>query len=196
MIKLGLTGEMGSGKSYCAKLFEQLGVPVFYTDDSAKRIVNSNLELKKKITEEFGNVYDEDGMVISTLLRSIVFVEGGESKLQKLNEICHPYVFQEFIEFCQKNKDQKYIIAESAILYESGMDKGLDEVIYVFAKEELRIKRTFERSGFPESDYKSRMKSQIPSDDKMKLADYIIFNNEGDDVKKQVDEVNSILISS
>jgi dephospho-CoA kinase len=196
MIKVGITGEMGSGKSFCAKQFEQLGIPVFYTDDSAKRIVNSNLELKKKISEEFGNVYDEDGMVISTLLRSIVFVEGAEDKLKRLNEICHPYVFQDFTDFCQKNKEHKYIIAESAILYESGMDKALDEVIYVFAKEELRIKRTFERSGFPESDYRSRMKSQIPSGDKMKLADYIIFNNEGDDVKKQVDEVNSILISS
>lgn len=196
MVKLGITGEMGSGKSYCAKQFEQLGVPVFYTDDSAKRIVNSNLKLKKEITEEFGNVYDEDGMIISSILRSIVFVESGEDKLKRLNEICHPYVFQDFIDFCQKNKDHKYIIAESAILYESGMDKALDDIIYVFAKEDLRIKRTFERSGFSESDYKSRMKSQIPSVDKMKLADYIIFNNEGDDVKKQVEEVNNILTLS
>lgn len=192
MIKIGLTGEMGSGKSYCAKLFEQLGVPVFYTDDSAKRIINSNIEVRNKMIEEFGSVYDENG-VISKLVRDIVFVEGGEDKLKKLNEICHPYVFQEFIEFCEKNKDQKYIIAESAIIYESGMNNSLDEIIYVFSEEELRIKRTFERSGFTEIDYRSRMKSQISSGDKMKLANYTIFNNDGDDVQKQVKEINNTI---
>lgn len=192
MIKLGLTGEMGSGKSYCAKIFADMGVPIFYSDIVARDIMNNNSELKKEITKEFGSVYDENGKSIPHALRNIVFVEGGECKLSRLNEICHPYVFQEFIEFCKRNKDQKYIIAESAILYESGMDKSLDEVIYVSAKEDLRIKRTFERSGFDQNDYKSRMKGQIPPGDKMKLADYIIFNNEGDDVTKQVLEIHSL----
>ena len=86
MIKICITGEMGSGKSFCSKIFEQLGIPVFYTDDVSRVIVNTNQELKKEICKEFGNLYDEDGMIIPKLLRDIVFVSGGEAKLKKLNE--------------------------------------------------------------------------------------------------------------
>ena len=182
---------MGSGKSFCSKKFEQIGVPVFYSDNVARSVINSNIELRSKICKEFGNVYDEDGMMIPELIRSIVFVEGGEEKLQKLNDISHPYVFQEFENFCKKHSDKKYILAESAILYESGMDKILDKVIYVNAEESIRIKRTFERSGFSESEYRQRMKNQIPN--KEKIADFIIFNNDGDDVTTQVSKINSIL---
>lgn len=194
MIRIGITGEMGSGKSYCSKVFEQLGVPVFYSDDVARTIINSNLDLKQKICKEFGNVYDEDGLMIPSLIRSIVFVEGAEDKIKKLNELTHPYVFKEFENFCQKHSDKKYILAESAILYESGMNNAVDKTIYVSADEETRIERTYKRSGFSREEYKQRMKNQIPN--KEKIADFIIYNNDGDDLIKQINEVNSILISS
>lgn len=193
MIRVGITGEMGSGKSYCSKIFEQMGISVFYSDDVARTIINTNLELKHEICKEFGNVYDEDGLMIPSLIRSIVFVEGADDKIKKLNELTHPYVFKEFENFCQKHSDKKYILAESAILYESGMNNVVDKTIYVSADEETRIVRTFKRSGFSREDYKQRMKNQIPN--KEKIADFVIFNNNGDDVIKQIDKINDTLKS-
>lgn len=194
MIKVCLTAPMGSGKSYCAKIFEQLGVPVFYTDDISKVIINTNLELKKEIIKEFGNIYDEDGMIIPKLLRDIVFVEGGEYKLRRLNEIVHPFVLLEYEKFCQQNSDKDYTLAETALLYETNMRMMVDKVIYVYVDLDLRIKRTFERSGFSEEEYKNRMKNQINSETKKKLSDFIIYNN-GDDVITQIKEIDSKLKS-
>jgi dephospho-CoA kinase len=194
LIKVGITGEMGSGKSYCSKIFEQMGVPVFYSDDVARKIINSNLSLKREICKEFGNIYDEDGLIIPSLIRSIVFVEGAEDKLKKLNDLAHPYVLKEFEIFCQKHSDKKYILAESAILYEYGMNKVVDKTIYVKTNEETRIERTFKRSGFGREEYKQRMKNQIPN--KEKIANFVIFNNDGDDLIKQINEIDQKLKSN
>ena len=195
MIRVCITGEMGSGKSYCSKVFEQLGVPVFYTDDISKVIINENLELKKEIIKEFGNIYDEDGMIIPKILRDIVFVEGGEYKLRRLNEIVHPFVLIEYEKFCQQNSDKDYTLAETALLYETNMRMMVDKVVYVYVDLYLRIKRTFERSGFSEEEYKNRMKNQINSETKKKLSDFIIYNNDGDDVITQIKEIDSKLKS-
>lgn len=195
MIKVCITGEMGSGKSYCSKIFEQLGVPVFYTDDVSKVLVNTNIDLKKEISKEFGNIYDEDGMIIPKLIRDIVFVKGGEEKLRRLNEIVHPYVIDEYEKFCNLNSDKDYTIAETALLFETNLKKKVDKVIYVCVDLDLRIKRTFERSGFSEEEYKNRMKNQVSSETKKKLSDFIIYNNDGDDVISQIKDIDSKLKS-
>jgi dephospho-CoA kinase len=193
MIKIGITGEMGSGKSFCSKIFEQIGVPVFYSDDVARTIINTNSELKEEIKKEFGQVYDNNGIMIPSLIRSIVFVKGSEEKLKRLNELVHPYVFNEYDNFCELNKDKKYTLIESAILYESKLDKYLDKTIYVNTEEELRIKRTFDRSGFDRKEYQQRMSNQIPN--KESIADYVITNNDGDDVHQQIIELNKLIYS-
>lgn len=196
MIKIGITGPMGSGKSYCGKIFGQLGVPIFYSDDVSRKIVNTNQNLKKEISIEFGNIYDEDGIVIPKLLRDIVFVPGGEQKLKRLNEIIHPYVFNEFELFCSENSRCKYVLAESALIYESNMRSFVDKVIYVCVDEKTRIKRTFERSGFTEQEYKQRMKSQINSETKKKLSDFIIYNNDGDNLNEQILNIHNHFVYS
>ncbi len=196
MIKIGITGEMGSGKTYCSKIFGQLGIPIFYSDDISKKIVNSNQELKKEICKEFGNIYDEDGIVIPKLLRDIVFVPGGEVRLKRLNEIIHPYVFNEFELFCYENSRSKYVLAESALIYESNMRSFVDKVIYVCVDEQTRIKRTFERSGYTEQEYKQRMKTQINSETKKKLSDFIIHNNEGDNLNEQILNIHNHFVYS
>ena len=187
---------MGSGKSYCSRIFGQLGVPIFYSDDISKKIVNTNQELKKEICIEFGNIYDEDGIIIPKLLRDIVFVPGGEQKLKKLNEIIHPYVFNEFELFCYENSRHKYILAESALIYESNMRSFVDKVIYVCVDEQTRIKRTFERSGYTEQEYKQRMKTQINPETKKKLSDFIIYNNEGDNLNEQILNIHNHFVYS
>lgn len=193
MIKVGLTGPMGSGKSYCAKIFESLGVPVFYTDDVARLLINQDKKLKKEIQKEFGHIYI-DGKVEPKLLREIVFVEGGEDRLKRLNEISHPYVLREYDMFCDVFSKEPYTLAETALLFEVNMHRIVDKTIYVCVEEELRIKRTFDRSGFSREDYKSRMKDQVPSELKIKLCDYIIYNNEGDDVNEQILKINKELV--
>lgn len=195
MIRVCITGEMGSGKSYCSKIFEQLGIPVFYTDDVSKNIINVDLQLKKEISKEFGNIYDEDGLIITKLLRDIVFVEGAEDKLKRLNEIVHPYVIREYEKFCLKNQDKPYTLAETALLFETNLKHKVDKVIYVCVDLDLRIKRTFERSGFSEEEYKQRMKYQISSDTKKSLSDFIIYNNDGDDVLSQINVIDGVLKS-
>lgn len=193
MIKIGITGEMGSGKSYCSRLFGQLGVPVFYSDDIARTIINTNKELKEEIKKEFGNVYGDDGIIDPVLIRSIVFIKGSEHKLKILNELVHPYVFQEYNNFCLEHVNKPYTLMESAILYETGSDKFVDKVIYVDTDEDLRIKRTFDRSGFTKEEYQQRMKDQLPN--KESLSDYVISNNECDDVNKQIIELDKVIYS-
>jgi dephospho-CoA kinase len=190
MIKACITGEMGSGKSYCSKIFEQMGIPVFYTDDISRNIFNTNQELRKEICKEFGNLYNEDGIIIPKLLRDIVFVQGAESKLKRLNEIVHPYVFKEYEDFCQLHTDKPYTLAETALLFETNMRMMVDKVIYVCVDLDLRIKRTFERSGFSEEEYKLRMKAQINSETKKKLSDFIIYNNDGDYLISQINQIH------
>ena len=193
MIKIGITGEMGSGKSFCSRLFGQLGVPVFYSDDIARTIINTNKELKEEIKKEFGNVYGDDGIIDPVLIRNIVFIKGSEHKLKILNELVHPYVFQEYNNFCLEHVNKPYTLMESAILYESGSDKFVDKVIYVDTDEDLRIKRTFDRSGFTKEEYQQRMKDQLPN--KESLSDYVISNNECDDVNKQIIELDKLIYS-
>jgi dephospho-CoA kinase len=174
-------------------LFESLGVPVFYTDDVARILLNQDKKLKKEIQREFGHIY-VNGKVNPKLLRNIVFVDGGEEKLKRLNEISHPYVLREYNMFCDSFSNKPYTLVETALLFEANMHRIVDKTIYVCVEEELRIKRTFDRSGFSREDYKSRMKNQVPSELKLKLCDYIIYNNEGDDVNEQILKINKELI--
>jgi dephospho-CoA kinase len=170
-----------------------LGVPVFYSDDIARTIINTNKELKEEIKKEFGNVYGDDGIIDPVLIRNIVFIKGSEHKLKILNELVHPYVFQEYNSFCLEHENKPYTLMESALIYETGSDKFVDKVIYVNTDEELRIKRTFDRSGFSREDYKQRMKDQIQN--KKDLATYVINNNVGDDVGEQIIQLDKLIYS-
>jgi len=138
-------------------------------------------------------VYGDDGIIDPVLIRSIVFIKGSEHKLKILNELVHPYVFQEYNNFCLEHVNKPYTLMESAILYETGSDKFVDKVIYVDTDEDLRIKRTFDRSGFTKEEYQQRMKDQLPN--KESLSDYVISNNECDDVNKQIIELDKLIYS-
>jgi len=192
MIKLAITGPMGSGKSFCARLFENLGVPVFYSDDVSKKLVNTDEELKSELIKEFGSdIYDQNGILIKNVLRDIVFVDGGEEKLKRLNEISHPYVIKEYEKFCEKYSNFNYTIKESAILFEANLTKMVDKIIYVHANKETRLRRAFNRSGINKKEYNKRMKSQKCTLIKMILSDFIIYNNDDDDLIHQIKKINN-----
>ena len=192
MIKVGITSPMGGGKSYISSLFAERGVPVYNSDERARWVNNNVPDLKEKLNREFGDVY-VNGVLDSFRIRKIVFVEGGEDRLKRLNEICHPYVKMDFEDFCIENSDKEYVLVESAILFESGFHSNMDRIIFVDAPYSVRIERVFKRDGILPQEYNIRMKKQMDENEKKRLSDYLIFNGEGYDCHSQVKKIHQIL---
>jgi dephospho-CoA kinase len=176
MIKVGITGLMGSGKSYISSLFEELGVPLYNSDERARWVNNNNTFLKNKLIDEFGDNIYSNGELNKDKLRQIVFVNGGEERLKKLNQIVHPYIFQDFNDFCSKNSNKPMILAESAILFESKMNTYLDKIIFVNVPYDIRLERTIKRDGITKEEYDNRMKGQISPEEKIKISDFVLDN--------------------
>ena len=175
MIKVGITGLMGSGKSYISSLFSNLGVPIYNSDERARWLNNNNIYLIKEITDEFGDVYI-NGELDRNKIRNIIFSNGGEEKLKKINSIVHPYIFQDFSDFCSKHSDKPMILAESALLFESKMNTYLNKIIFVNVPYDIRLERTIKRDGITKEEYDNRMKSQISPEEKVKLSDFVFDN--------------------
>lgn len=191
MIKIGLTGGIGSGKSTVAKIFQILGVPVFDADTAAKRIMNQNEELKEVIKKEFGNKAYPNGVLDRKYLASIVFND--VYKLEKLNAIVHPFAIQEGVDWANK-QISPYVIKEAALMFESGSAANLDFVIGVFAPMELRVTRVIKRDGSTKDEIEKRMKNQIDENIKMKLCDYVILNDEKSLLIPQIIELNKKIL--
>jgi len=194
MIKLGVTGLMGSGKSYICSLFKELGVPVYNSDERAKWVSNNIPELKEKLIQEFGDIYT-DGELDKAKIRKIVFVDGGEDKLKLLNQICHPYVYNDFQDFCDLHSDKTLIVAESAILFEAGMNKRLDKILFVDVPYDIRLRRTLDRDNITKSEYDNRMKKQISSQEKIQMSNYIIDNSTSESKMEKVKLIYLDLVS-
>ena len=175
MKKIGITGGIGSGKTYVASVFQSLGIPIFNADIQAKKIMTSSRKLIKLLKEEFGNDIYKDSDLNKEKLASIVF--SNSDKLQKLNSLVHPIVKEELNSWCKK-QTSTYIIKEAAILFESNSHIGLDAVICVSAPLDLRMKRLLNRDDYSEKEIKKRIENQISQEEKEKLSDYIIVNDE------------------
>jgi len=190
--KIGITGSIGSGKTYVSKVFESLGIPVFNADNEAKKIMSCSFDLINSIKNEFGDdIYDKYSLN-NRKLASIVFSDS--KKLKKLNSLVHPYVKQEFLNWCKKQKSP-YVIKEAAILFESNSYKELDSVICISAPKKLRIDRVKARDGFKDYEINNRIKNQFSQEEKENLSDYIIVNDEKDSLLTQIIRVHEKLIN-
>lgn len=187
MLRIGLTGGIGSGKTTVAKIFEALGIPVFYADDAAKELMNTNEELKKSIINSFGEAAYKDGMLDRKYLASIVF--SNKEKLELLNSITHPLTIKN-AESWINNQTSPYIIKEAALLFESGSAEKLDYVIGVYAPQHIRVKRVMDRDNLTTEEVMKRISRQIDEEMKMKLCNYVITNNEQALVIPQVLELD------
>lgn len=176
MKKIGLTGGIGSGKSTVAEIFSRLGVPVFVSDDVAKRLQEEDEEVRKAIKGIFGEEIYEGKKLDRAKVAGIVFAD--KQKLEQLNAIVHPAVGKAFEVFCQKHRHANFILKESAILFEIGDDKNLDGMIVVTAPDELRITRVMKRDGVEQEAVVKRMKNQVKQEEKAKKADFCIANDE------------------
>ncbi|TAM98499.1 MAG: dephospho-CoA kinase, partial [Chitinophagaceae bacterium] len=184
MKKIGVTGGIGSGKSTVCKVFEVLGIPVYYADVEAKRLMQHNHLLKIAIREHFGHeVYDSDGNLDRMFLAKMVFSD--KDKLALLNSLVHPVTIRD-AELWAERQDAPYVIKEAALMFESEAFHYVDKVIGVSAPEPLRIKRTMNRDLVERGEVIRRMKNQMDEETKMKMCDYIIFNDEQQAVIPQV----------
>ena len=179
MLAIGVTGNIGSGKTTVCKIFEGLGLDIYYADAMAKRLYQTDSELKQGVLNLFGDAsYDSDGELVRQVLSDAIY---RDPKLREaLNELVHPRVFADFKEWCDQKraKGKPYVIKEAAILFESGADKTVDLVIGVVAPLPLRLKRVIERDGGNEEAVMLRVQSQTPQEQWMDRCDYII-NNDG-----------------
>lgn len=192
MLKIGLTGGIGSGKTTVAKVLEVLGIPVYYADEAAKELMYKNELLKQQLIFHFGkDTYFENGQLNRKHLSSIVFAN--KEKLELLNSLVHPVTIADAKDWFRK-QTAAYVIKEAALLFESGTTEGLDYVIGVTAPITLRIKRVMDRDNVTADEVKRRMNNQLDDSIKMKLCDFVLQNNEQQLLLPQIVQLHEELI--
>ena len=192
MFRVGLTGGIGSGKSLICSILEQLGVPVYYADTEAKKLMNSDLELRKQIVRLFGEQAYGRGDLDSSYVAGQLF--GDNALLKAMNSIVHPAVRKDFKRWAELQNDIPYVVEEAAILFESGAYKEMDFTVLTSAPEEVRIKRVMERDGSDRDSVLKRMGHQWSEKELRKLADYVIENDGQEMLLPQVIELHNKLL--
>jgi len=185
MIKAGITGGIGSGKTTVCKIFEVLGVPVYYADDRAKELITTDKTLIKKIKKLLGeDVYDSENNLNKKRISAIVF--NFPEVLEQYNAIVHPAVFEDAEKWMRRHQQFDYILEEAALLFETGTYKKLDTIICVTAPLEIRIERIKKRDGLTEDEILARISSQMPEEEKIALSNYVIYNDGATPLIRQV----------
>lgn len=187
MLRIGLTGGLGSGKSTVAHIFEVLGIPVYYADTASKRLMNEDETIKAAVQNAFGKEIYSEGQLNRKYLAEIVFND--EKKLELLNSIVHPATLTDAAEWINK-QNVPYIIKEAALIFESGSHQSLDYIIGVKAPLPLRLQRAIKRDHISKEEAMARINRQINEEIKMRLCDFIIINNEQEMVIPQVLELH------
>ena len=193
MLKVGVTGGIGSGKSTVSRFFSALGVPVYDSDQRAKSLMQYDDSIRSKIKIEFGDNAFHKNELNRSYLAEIVFKN--ESKLKQLNAIVHPVVKTDFINWLSQNSNAKLIIKEAAIMIESGAYKDLDKLIVVNASMNQKIKWIKQRDQLSLEDIENRIQNQLSDEIRNQYADFIIENNSSKrELKQQVLSVYNKLI--
>jgi dephospho-CoA kinase len=194
MLKIGLTGNIGSGKTTVSKIFEVLGIPVFYADEAAKSVMVNDNQLIGELKSEFGeDSYFADGTLNRKHIASIVFND--DAALARLNAIVHPATFRAFDAWLVTITDAPYVVKEAAILFESDSYKFCDQTITVQAPLEMRLKRVMARDGLSREEIEKREANQFSEERKAQLADHIIKNDDSELVIPQVLKLHKVFCS-
>ncbi len=190
-IRVGITGGIGSGKTTVTQIFSSLGIPVYYADDAAKKLMDEDADLIKKIQENFGTEAYKNGKLDRQYMAATVFND--QQKMATLNSIVHPATIGHAENWMQA-QTCPYALKEAALIFESGAHQYLDKVIGVFAPPALRLLRTMKRSHFTREQVIARMDQQMDDAIKMKLCDFVIINDEQQALIPQVMEIHKQLL--
>ena len=194
MVKVGLTGGIGSGKTTVSNFLLDYGIPVYSSDSKGKTLMNTNLELKNNIVSIFGESVYDNGILNTNLLSSIVF--SNPTKIEQLNNLVHPKVAENFNQWIGENNNQPILVKEAAILIESGAYLNMDKIILIVSQKSNRINRVSKRDNSDLESIEKRINLQLSDGEKFKYADYIIENNSSlehlkMEVTKVVNEIKS-----
>lgn len=190
MKRVGITGNIGSGKSYVCKMFEKLGIPVFYSDDETKKLYLIP-SVKELIVNRFGKeVYFEDGTLNRKLLSYHLFKN--EEAMKFIESVLYPALNQHFDEWCEQ-QTSPYVLYESAILFEKNYGKYFDKIIFVSAPEDIRLQRVMKRDDCTEENVRSRMRLQMSEETKISKADFVIYNDGNKALEPQVETIDKQL---
>jgi dephospho-CoA kinase len=192
MLKIGITGGIGSGKSTVSAAFVFLGIPFYSSDQRAKWLMNNKPELKQKIQHLFGNQAYIEGELNRKWIAQKAFTN--PSLLKELNDAVHPAVEKDYEEFCSQHKHAPYTLKEAAILFESGSYKGLDKIILVVSPLELRIQRVMERDSLSREEVLKRIENQLSDEEKISKSDYVIQNDGEHSILLQVLHIHKKLL--
>jgi len=194
MLKIGITGGIGSGKTTACRLFEKLGVPVYYADDRAKWIQNNDPVLISAIKDIFGDDIYVNGLLDRASLGKIVFSD--KNKLEALNALVHPAVFKDANDWQEMHKKAGalYTLKEAALLFETGSYKTLDKIIVVSAPLELRIERVMQRDKLSRDEVLKRIDSQMSQEEKEKMSDFILQNINLKELEEAVQSLHHLII--
>jgi len=177
MLKVGITGGIGSGKTTICQVFEVLGIPIFYADAVAKQMMHTDEKLKQEIQVLFGEQsYTDEGYLDSKYLANIVFKD--KKKLGKLNAIVHPVVFNAFDHWVLKQCHVSYVVKEAALLFESDSHKMCHYSVLIKAPLDLKIQRVMQRDHISLEEINLRMSRQFTDEQKQSMADFILINDE------------------
>ncbi len=191
--KIGLTGGIGSGKSFIANLFALMKIPIYDSDRQAKFLMINDLGLVEGIKKEFGKkAYNKDGTLNRPLISEQIFKD--KERLESINKLVHPAVRKDFKKWSESQKDCPYVINEAALFVENGSYKTLDALISVVSPLELRVARVLKRDLTDRQKVLARMNNQSSDDDKMKVSDFIIYNDEVCNLLQQISKVHQSLI--
>jgi dephospho-CoA kinase len=192
MLKVGITGGIGAGKSIVCHMFEQLGIPVYDSDSRAKWVMHHDKVLREELKRTFGtDSYTVNGELNRPYLASVVFKD--PEQLALLNKLVHPHVKSDFTQWAENNKQAPYVVKEAALMYESEAWRQMDQIITVYAPLPTRIKRILARDSHrTEADIKAIINKQLQEEEKMTRAEHIIYNDDKHLIIPQVLELHEL----
>ncbi len=189
MIKVGITGGIGSGKTVVAELFRLHGIPVYDADMQAKLLNDTSETIREKIILRFGNDLYADGRLDRKRFAEIIFQD--KNRLREANSIIHPELRKHFLRWLQERREAPLVAIDAAVLFESNFYKLTDYNITVTAPETMRIRRATARDNSQREQVKNRMESQMADAERIRLSDFVIVNDNANSLIKQIEEILS-----
>ena len=175
MISIAITGGIGSGKSYISNILQEYGIPIYNTDDEAKRLMVSDEGIRRDLVALLGEDVYVEGTLNKSLLASYLFADAENAA--RINGIVHPRVKMDFCRWLEQHADKEIVGMECAILFEAGFDDAVDSVVMVYAPENLRVERAVKRDHATEAQIRARIAAQLDDEEKRKRADYVIYTD-------------------